>query len=255
MIKDFNNILSFLFFVLIFKRFWFIFFKMKHPSVLSSKVVIFDLDGTLITGIEYIYHHLWEYFDVPVEKHKRPVLDYLHKKIDYAQWVNEDIRLLTEAGADKESMMKAFGELKLIDNAMETIKTIKDAGKKVVIISGSIELALRTVIPGYEDIFDDVFINHYFFDDNGSISHAIPTPYDMEHKAKGVTDMAKKYGCSESECVFIGDSENDIHAAEAAGFSIAFNSKSEMLSEICDVVIKSHCIKDILPHIFKGNIS
>jgi HAD superfamily phosphoserine phosphatase-like hydrolase len=224
------------------------------PSVLNSKVVIFDLDGTLITGIEYIYSHLWEYFDVPVEKHKKPVLDYLHKRIDYAQWVREDIRLLQEAGADKETMIKAFGELKLIDGAMETITAVKDAGRKLVLISGSIELALRTVIPDYEEHFDDVFINHYFFDGNGSISHAIPTPYDMEHKAKGVTDMAKKYGCTTSECIFIGDSENDIHAAEIAGFSIAFNCKSEMLGEICDVVIKNHCIKEILPYIIKEEL-
>ena len=64
----------------------------------KSKVVIFDLDGTLISGIEYIYSHLWEYFDVAHEKHKQPVLDYLNKRITYEQWVKEDIRLLKEAG-------------------------------------------------------------------------------------------------------------------------------------------------------------
>ena len=78
---------------------------MNLPSVLNSKVVIFDLDGTLITDIEYIYQHLWEYFDVSVEKHREPVLGYLHKRINYAQWVDEDIMLLNEAGADKESMI------------------------------------------------------------------------------------------------------------------------------------------------------
>jgi HAD superfamily phosphoserine phosphatase-like hydrolase len=215
----------------------------------KSKVVIFDLDGTLISGIEYIYSHLWEYFDVPHEKHKKPVLDYVHKRITYEEWVKEDIRLLKEHGADKESLIKAFGGLTLIDGAMETLSALKDAGRKLVVISGSIELTLRTVIPDYEDLFDDVFINHYFFDDTGRISHAIPTPYDMEHKATGVIDMAEKYGCSAKECIFIGDSDNDIHAAETAGFSIAFNCRSDMLGEICDVVVRSGDIRDILPHI------
>ncbi len=220
-----------------------------NNRTIESKVVIFDLDGTLISGIEYIYMHLWEYFGVTPKKRQAPVLDYLHKRISYEQWVNEDIRLLKEAGADKNSLVDAFGELKLIDGAIETITAIKDAGKKIVIISGGIELALRTLIPDYEQLFDDVFINRYFFDENGGLSHAIATPYDMEHKAKGVIDTAKKFGCGAKECVFIGDSENDIHAAETAGFSIAFNCKSELLAEICDITIKSACIKDIIPYL------
>lgn len=215
----------------------------------KSKVIIFDLDGTLISGIEYIYSHLWDYFDVPHDKHKQPVLDFLDKRITYEEWVKEDIRLLQDAGADRDSMLKAFSGLTLVDGALETINELKDADKKLIVISGSIELTLRSVLPDYKELFDDVFINHYFFDDAGRITHALPTPYDMEHKAKGVIDMAKKYGCSTEECVFIGDAENDIHAAAAAGFSIAFNCKSDMLSEVSDVTLKSDNIKDILEHI------
>jgi HAD superfamily phosphoserine phosphatase-like hydrolase len=215
----------------------------------NNKVVIFDLDGTLITGIEYIYSHLWEYFDVPHEKHKQPVLDYLEKRISYEEWVEEDIRLLKEHGACRDSMIEAFSELTLIDGALETLDHLKRADMKLIVISGSIELTLRTVLPDYESLFDDVFINHYFFDDSGRITHALATPYDMEHKAKGVSDMAKKYGCSLDECVFIGDAENDVHAASISGFSIAFNCKSDMLGEVCDVIVKSDNIKDVLPHI------
>ena len=216
---------------------------------IRSKVIIFDLDGTLISGIEYIYSHLWEYFDVPHDRHKQPVLDYLNKKITYEQWVKEDIRLLQEAGADKSSMLDAFSELTLVDGALETINELKNANMKLIVISGSIELTLRSVLPDYEKLFDDVFINRYFFDDAGLITHATPTPYDMEHKATGVIDMADKYGCTPEECVFIGDAENDVHAASAAGFSIAFNCKSDMLGEVSDVIIKSDNIKDILKHI------
>lgn len=215
----------------------------------EKKIIIFDLDGTLITGIKYIYSHLWDYFKVPVEKHRKPVLDYMHKKINYENWVYEDVRLLKEAGANKSSMEAAFSNLRLIDGAIETLKKIKESGRKIALISGSIELTLKCVLPNYDELFDDVFINRYFFEEDGEISYAIPTPYDMEHKAKGVINLAKKYGCSTKECVFIGDSENDIHAAEVAGFSIGFNCKSEMLSEICDVVVESGDISDILTHI------
>ncbi len=215
----------------------------------NYKVIIFDLDGTLITGIQYIYSHLWDYFGVSAEARKKPVIDFMNHRITYEEWVAEDVRLLNEAGATKGSLIEVFGELKLIDNALETIQTIKAAEKKLVIISGSIELALKTVIPNYEELFDDVFINRYFFDAAGAITHARATPYDMEHKATGVIDMAKKHGCTLDEIAFIGDSDNDIHAAAVAGFSIAFNCKSERLREVSDIVIKSDCVKEVLKHI------
>ena len=100
----------------------------------------------------------------------------------------------------------------------------------------------------YEDFFEKFpgFINHYHFDDTGKLTGATPTKYDMEHKATCIKDMAQKYGADLSQCVFVGDNENDVEAALTAGTSIAFNSKSERLVEVATYHIESEDLFDIL---------
>ncbi len=42
---------------------------------------------------------------------------------------------------------------------------------------------------------------------------------------------------------------NDIEIAKLAGFSIAFNSKSEELNEVSDVVIEKKDLREILEYL------
>ena len=48
------------------------------------------------------------------------------------------------------------------------------------------------------------------------------------------------------ECAFVGDNFNDVEAAAAAGFSIAFNSKSENLDEVADVKLPGKDLRKML---------
>ena len=49
--------------------------------------------------------------------------------------------------------------------------------------------------------------------------------------------------------MFVGDHDNDVEIAKTAGFSIAFNSKSEKLNDAVDVVIRKKDLKEILNYI------
>lgn len=213
------------------------------------KLIFFDLDGTLVDGFEYIYQHLWEYFGVEKEQTHEVLKKYLRGEITYEAWVQNDVRLLREAGATKTTILKAIGLLRPMKGAIDTLEELKKRGYKIFVVSGGIDLVVDAVFPAHEHLFDEIFINRYFFDEKGHIAKAVPTKYDMEHKATCIKDTAAKYGADPIDCVFVGDNVNDIKASVAAGVSIAFNAKSSELVEVATHHVESNDLRDILQYL------
>ena len=53
----------------------------------------------------------------------------------------------------------------------------------------------------------------------------------------------------DDEIVFVGDNFNDISAVEIAGLAISFNSKSEELDRLADVVISEKDLRAVLQYL------
>jgi phosphoserine phosphatase SerB len=216
----------------------------------KPKLIFFNLDGTLIDGMEYIYQHLWEYFGVDKTQTRETIQKFINNEIGYEEWVNTDLKLLQEAGATKQTIMDAIMSLHPMEGALNTIRALKNMGYKIVIVSGGIDLVIEAV---YGDeatvLFDEVYINKYNFDAEGKLVGATPAQYGMEDKAACIKDMAAKYGVDTKDCVFVGDNENDVAAALTAGKSIAFNSKSERLVEVATNHVESNDLREILQFI------
>ena len=213
------------------------------------KLVVFDLDGTLFDDTIFIWQSLHDAFNTDKEKRKKGI-DLVHEgKMSYKDWVKHDVELFNEVGAKKKDFLKVIGMMKLMTGARETLSELKKKGYRLAIISGSLNLALEHLLPEHADFFDDVLINHFFFDRSGAISSWDATPYDGPGKALGLKHLCKKYGITPEQCVFIGDHSNDVEIAELAGKSIAFNCKSDRLAQIADVVIMDKDLRMILEHI------
>ncbi|MDB5160843.1 MAG: phosphoserine phosphatase SerB, partial [Candidatus Saccharibacteria bacterium] len=161
----------------------------------KTKLIFFDLDGTLVDGMEYIYQHLWEYFGVDKTQTRETIQKYINKEITYEQWVNTDVKLLQDAGATKQKIMDAIMSLHPMEGALNTLRALKNMGYKIIIVSGGLDLVIEAV---YGDeakvLFDEVYINKYDFDSEGKLIGATPTKYDMEDKGTCIKDSAAKYG-------------------------------------------------------------
>lgn len=213
----------------------------------ETKLIFFDLDGTLVDGMEYIYQHLWEYFGIDKAKTRESLRQYIDKEVSYSDWVQNDVKLLQAAGATRRGILDAIMTLHPMQGAIATIRALQKRGYKIFVVSGGIDLVIEAVYGDEaKNLFEAVFINRYQFDETGKLTGATATKYDMEHKAECIKDMAQKYGVDVKNCVFIGNNENDVQAALTAGTSIAFNSKSERLVEVVTHHVESKDIFDIL---------
>jgi HAD superfamily phosphoserine phosphatase-like hydrolase len=211
------------------------------------KLIFFNVDGTLVDGMEYIYQHLWEYFGIDKQKTRDVLKQYLSKEIDYSSWVKNDVRLLQEAGATRRGILDAIMSLHPMEGAIGTIRALQERGNKIFAISGGIDLVVESVYgEEYKKLFQEVFINQYKFDADEKLIGVTPPKYDVDHKADCVKDMMQTYGADPRNCIYIGNNENDASACLLVGTSIAFNSKSERLVEVTTHHIESKDLFDIL---------
>jgi len=214
---------------------------------MQKKLICFDLDGTLIDDIVSIWITLHDAFGVCPEKRKQHYLDFKNRRITYHQWFATDVQAWKTLGKKRQDFLDIIYNLQVMRGTQETLDTLKDRGHLLAIISGSLNIVVETLLPDH--LFKAVLINQIFFDAEGHIEKAVPTPYDMEHKADGMLRVARENNIPRERCVFIGDYDNDIHIAEAAGLAIAFNSKSEKLNQIADVVLAEKDLRAILPYV------
>ena len=216
----------------------------------QTKLIFFDLDGTLVDGMEYIYQHLWEYFGIDKAKTREVLRQYIAKEVSYSDWVQNDVKLLQDAGATKRGILDAIMTLHPMQGAIATIRALQERRYKIFVLSDGIDLVVEAVYGDEaKDLFEAIFINRFQFDESGKLTGATATEYDMEHKAECIKDMAQKYGVDIKNCVFVGNNENDVQAALTAGTSIAFNSKSEKLVEVVTHHVESKDLFDILKFI------
>lgn len=213
------------------------------------KLVCFDVDGTLVDNVTYSWELFHEFFEVDMKKREEAKKKYYSGKINYLQWAQHDMDMWIEKGVTKNDFYKAMKNLKLMKGAMETIKELKKQGIKLAIVSGSLDIILKKVIPDYNELFDDVFLSHLIFDKNNKLTDAKVTQYDMLQKAGALKLIAKRENIPLSQTVHIGDHHNDIGIAKIAGLSIAFDCKDDGLRKVADVVIEKKDMKEVLKHI------
>ncbi len=214
---------------------------------LPYDLIAFDVDGTLVDDTVFIWQTLHDHFNTEPTRRRQAYDDYFAGRLSYADWFFNDIALLRERGATREAIREIVAGMCLVGGAEETLATLREAGARLVIISGTLEVVVRHF--DLERWFDEVYLNRFKYDAEGILVSGTPTPYDVGEKATGLRQVAAAAGIPMQRTAFIGDNFNDISIAKAAGFSIAFNCKSDVLAETADVVVKGGDLRKILPYL------
>ena len=231
----------------------------RHPARAAAGVspgasppydlVCFDVDGTLVSHPfeKVVWQILNERFlgtdDLNEERYHR----YIRGEISYPEWVAMDIGDWMRAGASREVILEEIGALRLVTGARETLAALKQAGCRLAVISGTLDICLDTLFPDHP--FDDVYTNRIRFDEGGLIAGWDATPFDMEGKARALREIAEREGIPLEATAFVGDHRNDVAAAREAGFAIAFNPKSAEIEDAADVIVRGEDLRAVLPYL------
>jgi len=215
---------------------------------MSIRFICFDLDGTLLDGdgSDSVWSQIHRAVGTPDEVNERRFDQFMKGDLSYAEWVDLDLGEWQEQGLTREDIFASVRQMRLMPKTRETIAELGTRGYRMAVISGSLEVGLEALFPDHP--FDPVFVNRVFFDERGLISHWEATTFDMREKSAGLRALADREGISQEQCAFVGDNFNDIDVAKAAGFSVAFNSKSESLDAVADVVIPGKDLSLLLEH-------
>ena len=209
------------------------------------RLVAFDLDGTLVTDTVFVWTTLHEHFGCDPLRRKQAHDDFFEGRITYARWFETDLALLRERNATRAGFLEALSKLRESPGATETLLLLRQRGYKLAVISGSIDLVIERFFGHIP--FDHVLINQVHFDALGHPVSGIPTEYDLEGKALGLGEVARREGLLVSQCAFVGDNTNDLAVMRQAGVSFGFNIKSPEVEKAVDVVIAKPDLREILP--------
>lgn len=211
-------------------------------------VVCFDLDGTLLDGTIFIWKTLHEHFRTDPDRRRRAREDFFSGRIPYHQWFETDLELLSERGANRVQITEMLKKsVRPMRGALETLEALGRAGVKRAILSGGLDVVLWSFFR--REVFSVVLLNKLYFSDEGLIAGGKATPYDLERKADGLFEIARRLGVEPEDCAFVGDNYNDLSAASVAGRSIAFCPKSEELRHRAHVTVDERDLRAVLPHL------
>jgi len=215
----------------------------------SLELIAFDVDGTLVREPDGLT--VWEVlnreFIGSAEINRQRYEEFKAGRLSYSDWVALDVKGWKSAGARRDDLISAFGALELVAGTQEALDSLKRLGTRLVVISGTLDLMLNTLLPDHP--FEEIHANHIGFDPDGNISHWRATPFDMQGKEKLLRAIALRENIPLQRCGFVGDSSNDVWIARAAGRSVAFNPRCEELERVADVVVRSDDLRDLLPHL------
>lgn len=184
----------------------------------AKRLIIFDVDSTLITGevIEMLAQrtgHLVEVTEVTAAA--------MRGELDFEQSLRRRVALLKGLSAD------IFDEvaqgLTLTPGARTTIRTLKELGFQCGIVSGGFTQITDKLA---QELGLDYAVANTLEVDNGVLTGGLVGPIiDRAAKARALEDFAARAGVSIKQTVAVGDGANDIDMLTTAGLGIAFNAK------------------------------
>lgn len=184
----------------------------------AKRLIVFDVDSTLITGevIEMLAArtgHLAEVESITAAA--------MRGELDFRQSLQRRVALLE--GLPAQVLDEVAEEIRLTPGARTTIRTLKRLGFKCGIVSGgftqitdrlSADLGLDLAAANTLEVVDGVLTGRLVGD-----------VIDRAAKADTLRAFATASGIAMNQTIAVGDGANDIDMLTVAGLGIAFNAK------------------------------
>lgn len=208
-------------------------------------LVAFDMDGVLI---DYPSTWTWvhDHFGV---KNRASVDAFLRGEIDDMEFMRRDISLWLSKRPKlcQTDMAEILEPLPFMKGLKETTQALRQAGMKLVIISGGLTSVADRISRQYG--FDGYLANGYECDEDGDLTGNGVLNVWLKSKHDALSHFQDMYGVPPERTVSIGDSFIDVSMFELSGLGIAFNPIDDYVTSKADHVIKERDLELVLPFI------
>jgi phosphoserine phosphatase len=204
----------------------------------SKRLIVFDVDSTLITGevIEMLADRTGHRPEV-----ERITAAAMRGEMDFATALRQRVALL--AGLDAGVLDDVGRALTLTPGARTTVRTLKRLGYRCGIVSGGFSQVTRHLVA---DLGLDFAAANTLEVVGGRLTGALVGEIvDRAGKAGALTRFAEQSGVPMSQTVAVGDGANDIDMLTAAGLGIAFNAKP-VVAEHADTTLNQPFLDPVL---------
>ena len=190
-------------------------------------LAIFDVEGVLYDA---------EYLPILAEKvNKEEEIWTITKKgiqgsINWEEGLKKRVELLK--GLDIETCKEVANSLPIMNGALETCKTLKDAGWKIMAVSGG--FTIMTDRLKKELNLDHVYTNELLFKDGKLDGVKINVDSD---KAKSARIKIEEWNGPKDEIVVVVDGANDIRLFDISNLGIAYRAQ-DLVKDLATVSLE-----------------
>ena len=176
------------------------------------KAVFFDFDGTLTYKGTNIWKKIWQRCGYSIDAksyYAKLFRSFMSSKISHQDWCNLTCEEFKKAKFDYKTLVELAQDIKLINGLEKTLKTLKNEGYNLYIISGNISAVIDVVLGDKRKYFDEIKANNLQFDKKGRLQSIQGTNYDFEGKAKFILEFKEATNSSAKDLFFVGNGTND----------------------------------------------
>jgi len=200
-----------------------------YSTFKSKRLIVFDMDSTIVDAEIIVELARAAGVEKEIEELTRKAME---GEMNFEEALKERVRLLK--GLPVNVLEKIYSEIKLTEGAKELIRSLKNSGYKVALVSGGFTYFTERLKKELD--LDYAFGNELEIKDGiltGNIKGRI---IDSKEKARIIDELARKEGIDKDFVVAVGDGANDRIMIENAGIGIAFNAK-KALKDVADGTI------------------
>ena len=207
---------------------------------MKYKLFATDMNGVLLAQ-ENFWIKLHQAFGT-LEEGKRLTKQYLDS--DYETLVKKVVDELWK-GKDAEIYRRLVHSQDEISGVKDLFHYVHEQDMISAIISASSIDSARMLQRAYG--VDHVYGNELVIRDGKVTGEFIATiAAGRDEKPQILRHLCEDHGISLSETIYVGDTDTDVEIARIAGLSIAFNSDSEELKEVCDYVVDEADLNNVV---------
>lgn len=206
------------------------------------KLCIFDLDGTVLDTVHTIAYYgntaLIKHGVAPIETEEYKylvgtgIINLIKKMLEYRSCYTEELFERVLHDYDTSYNADVCYKTKIFDGLLSVLESIKKLGIKLAIVSNKPDYPTKLVV-------NTLYGENYFDYVTGKRDE-----FPLKPNPAVVFDVMKRFGVSNEECIYVGDTATDMHTGKnsklyTVGVLWGFRGKDELVSGGADAIAEN----------------